>query len=151
MPTNTNATNAKPQGAGQTHTRETWHVNAIDKHGRITGDETSEGWDKLHIGGPNCTVARVYRAADARRIVACVNACAGVSDATLAQHGPLYAQACATERDALREHVAELERVLVQAVESTGHRISGPTDSRAAEHGEPAWVCNARAALRGQS
>jgi hypothetical protein len=37
--------------------------------------------------------------------------------------------------------------VLVQAVEASGFSVSGPTDSRAAEHGEPAWVCNARAAL----
>jgi hypothetical protein len=39
--------------------------------------------------------------------------------------------------------------VLIQAVESSGFSISGPTDSRAAEHGEPAWVCNARAAIAG--
>lgn len=41
----------------------------------------------------------------------------------------------------------ELLNALVQAVEASGFRLSGPTDSRAAEDGEPAWVCNARAAI----
>lgn len=41
----------------------------------------------------------------------------------------------------------EMLDVLVQAVESSGFSVSGPTDSRAAEHGEPAWVCNARAVI----
>jgi hypothetical protein len=41
----------------------------------------------------------------------------------------------------------ELLSVLVQAIEASGHSVSGPTDSRAAEHGEPAWVCNARAVI----
>lgn len=36
---------------------------------------------------------------------------------------------------------------LTQAIEAAGFALSGPTDIRAAEHGEPAWVCNARAAL----
>ncbi|MWL91808.1 MULTISPECIES: hypothetical protein [Cupriavidus] len=48
-----------------------------------------------------------------------------------------------------QEQVAlpEVEAVLVQAIEASGFSVSGPTDSRAAEHGEPAWVCNARGAL----
>ncbi len=37
--------------------------------------------------------------------------------------------------------------VLIQAIESSGFSLSGPTDVRAAEHGEPAWVCNARAVI----
>lgn len=41
----------------------------------------------------------------------------------------------------------QLQDVLVQAIEASGFSVSGPTDIRAAEHGEPAWVCNARAAL----
>lgn len=41
----------------------------------------------------------------------------------------------------------EVEAVLVQAIEASGFSVSGPTDSRAAEHGEPVWVCNARGAL----
>lgn len=36
---------------------------------------------------------------------------------------------------------------LVQAIEGAGYLVSGPTDWRAAEHGEPRWVCNARAAI----
>lgn len=53
------------------HTPGSWHVNAIDsKRKRVTGDETSEGWDKLQINAANCTVATVYRAKDARLIAA---------------------------------------------------------------------------------
>jgi hypothetical protein len=37
--------------------------------------------------------------------------------------------------------------ILIQAVEAAGFSTHGPTDARAAEHGEPAWVCNARAAI----
>lgn len=43
--------------------------------------------------------------------------------------------------------IADLRRVLIQAIEESGFSVSGPTDSRVAEHGEPAWVCNARAVL----
>jgi hypothetical protein len=47
----------------------TWHVNGIDsRRRRITGDETSTGWDKLQINANNRTVATVYRAEDARLI-----------------------------------------------------------------------------------
>lgn len=42
---------------------------------------------------------------------------------------------------------SELESALVQAIEAAGFSVSGPTDARAAEDGEPAWVCNARGAL----
>lgn len=42
---------------------------------------------------------------------------------------------------------ADLHRVLVSAIEESGFLVSGPTDVRVAEHGEPAWVCEARAAL----
>ena len=52
-----------------------WHANAIDsKRGRITGDETSQGWDKLDIHGANANVARVYRPADVRFIAHAANA-----------------------------------------------------------------------------
>src|SRR3990167_3253069 len=52
-----------------------WHVSAIDsKRGRITGDETSQGWDKLDIHGANANVARVYRPADVRFIAHAANA-----------------------------------------------------------------------------
>ena len=40
-----------------------------------------------------------------------------------------------------------LRAVLIQGIESAGYSVSGPTDHRAAENGEPVWVCNARAAL----
>lgn len=33
---------------------------------------------------------------------------------------------------------------LVAAIEAAGFLVSGPTDHREAEHGEPMWVCNAR-------
>jgi hypothetical protein len=39
------------------------------------------------------------------------------------------------------------EAELVRRIESAGFAVSGPADVRAAEDGEPIWVCNARAAL----
>jgi hypothetical protein len=41
----------------------------------------------------------------------------------------------------------DMRAALIQAIEGAGFSVSGPTDTRAAEHGEPAWVCNARAVL----
>src|SRR3990167_9542357 len=41
----------------------------------------------------------------------------------------------------------DLLEALIQAVDESGHNLSGPTNWRAAEHGEPKWVCNARAAI----
>lgn len=43
--------------------------------------------------------------------------------------------------------IDQLRTALIQAIEAAGFSVSGPTDSRAAEHGEPVWVCNAREAL----
>ena len=45
------------------------------------------------------------------------------------------------------QQTKQLQGILIQAIEAAGFQVSGPTDSRAAEHGEPAWVCNARAAI----
>lgn len=42
---------------------------------------------------------------------------------------------------------ADLALTLINAIEGAGFAVAGPTDHRAAEHGEPQWVCNARAAL----
>lgn len=54
----------------------------------------------------------------------------------------------ATEADArLMAAAPSLLEVLIQAVEESGFSLSGPTDHRAAEDGEPKWVCNARAAI----
>jgi hypothetical protein len=50
------------------HTSKPWAVNAI-KGNRIVGDASATEYDKLQINGANCTVATVYRAADARLIV----------------------------------------------------------------------------------
>lgn len=38
----------------------------------------------------------------------------------------------------------ELLDTLIMAVELSGFSLSGPTDWRAAEDGEPRWVCTAR-------
>lgn len=65
-------------------------------------------------------------------------------DATKRGWGAL--QECSAELP-LASVITELESVLVQAIEASGYSVSGPSDSRAAEHGEPVWVCNARAAL----
>ncbi len=43
--------------------------------------------------------------------------------------------------------IPDLTSTLIQAVESSGFSLSGPTDIRAAENGEPVWVCNARALI----
>ena len=53
----------------------------------------------------------------------------------------------AEERYRLRAQNAYLLAALVQSIESAGFHVCGPTDSRVAEHGEPAWVCNARLAI----
>lgn len=47
--------------------------------------------------------------------------------------------------------VNALRSVLIQAVEAAGFSLSGPTDIRAAENGEPVWVCNAREVLASTS
>ena len=57
------------------------------------------------------------------------------------------AKAQAIELERFQSINAELLAALVQSIESAGFHVSGPTDSRAAEHGEPAWVCNARLTL----
>jgi len=41
----------------------------------------------------------------------------------------------------------ELLDLLMEAIQASGFALSGPTDTRAAEDGEPAWVCAARAAI----
>lgn len=41
----------------------------------------------------------------------------------------------------------ELFDTLREAIEASGFSVSGPTDIRAAEHGEPIWVCVAREIL----
>lgn len=41
----------------------------------------------------------------------------------------------------------DLLAALMQAVGESGHKLNGPADWRAAEDGEPPWVCNARAAM----
>lgn len=45
----------------------------------------------------------------------------------------------------------DLRNALMQAVESSGFSLSGPTDPRVAEDDEPAWVCNARAVIAASS
>lgn len=40
-----------------------------------------------------------------------------------------------------------LKNALIQAIEASGFSVSGPTDARASENGEPAWVFSARIAL----
>lgn len=42
---------------------------------------------------------------------------------------------------------AKRQLKLIESIENAGFSVSGPTDARVAEHGEPAWVCNARQEL----
>lgn len=51
------------------HTPGPWFANAIAK-GRIIGDETAAGAEKIQINNHNATVATVYRSKDARLIAA---------------------------------------------------------------------------------
>lgn len=88
-------TKRKEKDMTQAHTPGEWHVNAI-RDGRIIGDETAEGWEKLHINGPNNTIARVYHGPDARRIVSCVNAFEGLDE--LARTSALPASVLANAR-----------------------------------------------------
>lgn len=48
---------------------------------------------------------------------------------------------------ALLAAAPELLATLIQALSASGFRLNGPTDHRAAEDGEPVWVCNARAVI----
>lgn len=70
-------------------------------------------------------------------------------DAWLANYLALIdaARVDAARVDRLNDAAPKLVSALIQAIEEEGFEIYGPTDPRAAEHGEPAWVCNARAAL----
>lgn len=64
--------------------------------------------------------------------------------------GPSYNGASPTEtaaNAALLTAAPDLLSALISAVEGSGYSLAGPSDPRAAEHGEPAWVCTARAAI----
>jgi hypothetical protein len=67
------------------------------------------------------------------------------------RHGNVIDESYDTPAEPPPQRVAgeptEIERALMQAIEAAGFSVSGPGDVRAAEHGEPAWVCNARGAL----
>lgn len=43
--------------------------------------------------------------------------------------------------------ITAMRSLLTQAIEGAGFSVSGPTDVRAAENGEPAWVCVARGGI----
>jgi hypothetical protein len=53
----------------QQHTPGPWKANAIAK-GRIIGDASAQGAEKIQINNSNATVATVYRPSDARLIAA---------------------------------------------------------------------------------
>ena len=61
------------------------------------------------------------------------------------QLGVAHGKAVQKHRDDLES--AQLVGVLIQAIESSGYLVSGPMDVRAAERGEPEWVCNARGVI----
>lgn len=107
------------------------------------------GWllSVLHNGEQFVEVQRE----NMRRLVACWNACAGIDTDLLEGFSPWflarYPDRALAERRTLEGHNKELLTRLVQAIEASGYSVSGPTDSRAAEDGEPAWVCSARGAI----
>lgn len=51
------------------HTPGPWRTLAIAK-GRVIGDDTAIGYEKIQVANHNATVATVYRASDARLIAA---------------------------------------------------------------------------------
>jgi hypothetical protein len=67
------------------------------------------------------------------------------SDRKVYQLGVAHGKAVQNHQDG--QSAEQLMSVLVQAIESSGFSVSGPTDVRAAEHNEPTWVCNARSAV----
>lgn len=76
------------------HTPEPWHVNAIANR-RIVGDDTTtHDYDYLEICNANATIARVYRAKDARLIAtapelaAALAACLPDLERYASTHGP---------------------------------------------------------------
>lgn len=48
---------------------------------------------------------------------------------------------------ALEAQLKRAKEILGEAIEKSGYKINGPTDSRAAEDGEPVWVCEARGVI----
>lgn len=108
------------------HTPGPWHVNAIDsRRTRVVGDETAPigTWDKLQVNNRNCTIATVYRPADARLIAS--------------------APETAAERDALRAENAELRA----ALEIFLAWVDSGNDGLPDEHLLSIAVIKARAAL----
>lgn len=110
------------------HTPEPWHIVGTSIHDRLTEFDASGA----RIGSTPNQIAETYSTpfqtaeSNARHIVACVNACAGIPTADLEnsqsrQNEQLtgYGKACA-ERDRLRDINAELLAALrdLQAYES---------------------------------
>lgn len=86
--------------------------------GRIEGT----GYERRCIGYPNLTIPEAR--AVAKQIVQRWNSHAALVTA-----------------------LTQANNALVGAIAATEFMVSGPTDHRAAEHGEPKWVCEARAAI----
>lgn len=114
---------------------------------RFSVNIKGRGWllSILHNGEQFVAVQRE----NMRRLVACWNACVGIDTQMLEGFSPgflaRYPDRVLAERKTLVMQNKQLLTRLVQALEASGYSISGPTDTRAAENGEPAWVCNARA------
>lgn len=132
------------------HTPGPWRIIAQISYGitlpiyKIFG-KTEDGCDRYitEVGLISSEVV-VEDLANARRIVACVNACEGIPTEALEQD--FIGKISQVGGESI-ERNRDLLDVLVQAVEQAGFLVGGPTDHRAAEHGEPKWVCNARAVI----
>jgi hypothetical protein len=129
------------------HTQEPWHTGGAnqiivyDEHGNaICNCITFHGKHEREATRTN-----------ARRIAACVNACEGIDTGMLEGFSrkflARYPDLALQERQLLTRQRDNLANALREAIEDSGLLLSGPTDSRVAEHGEPHWVCRARALI----
>lgn len=128
-----------------------------------TGEAHAMHGGEAHVWGPDGdAVATCYgnialgstATANARRIVACVNYCAGYSTDDLVDaeefgasiDDPVYnGNALLGEVDALRERVVELEEVIEEAVNGVEWYVDAHPESASGADDE--WLVRARAAL----
>lgn len=81
-----------------------------------------------------------------------LNADVAADDAARAAGNPIHhtLQSALAEIANIRADNERMRTIMIEAVVASGFPISGPTDHRAAENGEPKWVCNARQAIAGE-
>lgn len=99
-----------------------WHVNGVG----YRRDDSSPTGRRCYLTSPDGVDAEKLTINARNHHIATLDSHRRLADARLMAAAP------------------DLLSVVIQAVEAAGFSLSGPTDSRAAEDGEPAWVCSAR-------